>query len=205
MNLNTKAIFTTDEFIKSKLVEKLGFKREVSTNFELFIWKREIEEVIENIILIFSSNPNMQESVNYVKENYLIEKFLLVWNSFIVRNQDLEVGDIMIPNSFLDSTWEKALFIDYAVWENYDLNKFWLILNGVSMESNIDLNIENIQEIRENYVCDIIDNDSYKFLSFLNVEEMEKSVVIRVCIEIWTERNNNMFIDNLSNIIEIMI
>nr|MDD3719792.1 hypothetical protein [Candidatus Gracilibacteria bacterium] len=205
MNLNTKAIFTTDEFIKSKLVEKLGFKREVSTNFELFIGKREIEEVIENIILIFSSNPNMQESVNYVKENYLIEKFLLVGNSFIVRNQDLEVGDIMIPNSFLDSTGEKALFIDYAVGENYDLNKFGLILNGVSMESNIDLNIENIQEIRENYVCDIIDNDSYKFLSFLNVEEMEKSVVIRVCIEIGTERNNNMFIDNLSNIIEIMI
>lgn len=43
-------------------------------------------------------------------------------------------GDIVIPNTFIGLQDEnKAFFVDSVVWENYDLVKFGLILNGICL------------------------------------------------------------------------
>gem|GEM_PF-4826743 len=46
---------------------------------------------------------------------------------------------------------------------------------------------------------------SYKFLKLLNQEDYEMTSVIRCCIKGSEERNNQFFVDNLVNIVEVML
>jgi len=50
-------------------------------------------------------------------------------------NNDLQIWDIMIPNTFIDSS-NKPMFLEYSIWENYDMKKFWLILNWICYSWN---------------------------------------------------------------------
>ncbi len=206
MNLNTKIIFTNDEFISKALISKFDLKKLENTEIEIYTWKRETENELDNLALVFCHNNNFKESVLYVKEHYIIFKYLILGSSYIIRNNDLDTWDIMIPNSFIDSAWENPIFVEYAVWENYDLNKFWLILNWVSREWEIIQNDEIIQQDnKECFISDIMDIDSYNLLKNFDNEDLEKTVVIRLCVKNEEDKKNNFFIDNLLNIVDVMI
>ena len=201
MNLDNKVIFTTNENIKNALILKFEFKREQNMEYEIYSWKRETEESLDNLIFVYSKVDNLKETFSYIKENYLIQKFLLIWASDIVRNQDIDTWDIIIPNSFIDKKWDNPIFLEYAVWENFDLNKFWLILNWVCSENISGQEIINSDE----FYSDIMDDDSYKFLSNLTQEEIEITVIIRLCLASEEDTQNNYFIENLLNIVDVMI
>lgn len=201
MNLDNKIIFTTDENVKNALISKFDFKIEKNPEYEIYSWTRETEESLDNLILVYSKINNIKETFSYIKENYLIQKFLLIWVSDIVRNQDIETWDIMIPNSFIDQKWNNPIFLEYAVWENFDLNKFWLILNWVCSENISGQEIINSDQ----FYSDIMDDDSYKFLNNLAPEEIEITVVIRLCLTKKEDTQNNYFIENLLNIVDVMI
>ena len=211
MNLNTKIIFTNDEFITNAFISKFDLKKIENAQIEIYTWKRETEDELDNLVLVFCQNNNFKESVLYVKEHYIAFKYLILGSSSIIRNNDLDAWDIMIPNSFIDSKWEKPIFVEYAVWENYDLNKFWLILNWVSREwekiQNDELvqDDEIIQENTEDFISDIMDLDSYKLLQNFSNEDLEKTVVIRLCTKTEEDKKNKFFIDNLLNIVDVMI
>lgn len=201
MNLDNKVIFTTDAIIKDALISKFTLIKEKTIEYEIYSWKRETEDSIDSMIVVYCKTENLKETIFYIKENYLIEKFILLWSSFVVRNQDIETGDIMIPNSFIDKNWDTPIFLEYAVWENFDLNKFWLILNWVCSDK---VGASEIINSDESYF-DIYDQDSYNFLKCLTKEDLELAVVIRVCIKHESDMENNYFIENLLNIVDVMI
>ncbi len=203
MNLITKVIFTTNEVIYNFLLEKFDSKKVIDNWFKVFTTKIEIEYEDENIILVFSPVDLIEKSLSYVIENYVPIKFLNVWTSKIIRNQDLLLWDIVLPNSFMDKAWEDAIFLDYAVWENYDMNSFGLILNWFSMEERFYASDERLEYLRQELSIDLVDEDSYKFLKTV-WQQQEDSVVIRLCLN-KEENINNHLLENLVNILEIMI
>ncbi|MFA5916775.1 MAG: hypothetical protein WC850_00890 [Candidatus Gracilibacteria bacterium] len=211
MNLNTKIIFTNDEFIGKAFISKFDLKKLENSEIEIYTGKRETENELDNLVLVFCHNNNFNESVLYVKEHYIAFKYLILGSSSIIRNNDLDAGDIMIPNSFIDSKGEKPIFVEYAIGENFDLNKFGLILNGVCKEGEFDTikqNDESIDEFEDNqedFSGDIMDLDSYKLLQNFNSEDLEKTVVIRLCTKTEEDKKNKFFIDNLLNIVDVMI
>ncbi|NDK07744.1 hypothetical protein EOM39_00690 [Candidatus Gracilibacteria bacterium] len=201
MNLDNKVIFTTNSIIKDTLISKFSLKKEITTEYEIYSGKRESDDSIDSIIIVYCKIEKLKETVFYVKENYIIQKFILLGSSFIARNQDIETGDIMIPNSFIDENGDNPIFLEYAVGENFDLNKFGLILNGVCSDKVKDTEIINSDES----YFDIFDHDSYNFLKCLTKEDLELAVVIRVCIKDESDIENNYFIENLLNIVDVMI
>jgi len=204
MNLQVKLIVTTEENLKNIIINEIKLKKISNQSLDLYKWKHEKEDEINDIILCYCDTKNIKKSLEQIKELYIIEKILLIWNSQIIKNQDIEIWDIIIPNTFLDKNWENPIFIDYAVWENYDLNKFWLILNWIN--HNIDkINDDNINSIKESWYSDIADKDSYELLSVLDKDELTKTVVIRNCIQSEKDKDNQYIINNLINIFEIMI
>jgi hypothetical protein len=50
-----------------------------------------------------------------------------------------------------------------------------------------------------------MDSDSYKFLNCFKKEDIELTVVIRLCLKNNDEIKNTFFIENLLNIIDVMI
>ncbi|MDD3302635.1 MAG: hypothetical protein PHN31_03690 [Candidatus Gracilibacteria bacterium] len=204
MNLQVKLIVTTEETLKNIIINELKLKRISKQSLDLYEGKHEKEDEINDIILCYCDTKNIKKSLEQIKELYIIEKILLIGNSQIIKNQDIEIGDIIIPNTFLDKSGENPIFIDYAVGENYDLNKFGLILNGI--DHNIDeISDENINSLKESGYSDIADKDSYELLCALDKDELTKTVVIRNCIQSEKDKDNQYIINNLINIFEIMI
>lgn len=208
MILNTRAIFTTDEFIKDLFIKKFDFKKITLDKFEVYNFKREKNDEIENIVFIYFKKEYSKEAINYVNENYIVFKFVIIWYSKIVRNQDLDSWDIIFPNTYLDNTWNNPFFLEYLVWENYDLNKFWLILNGIWMEKNCDCNNcdnDDLEEKNDEFTADVVDCSTYKILSNLEKKDIEKTVVIWICIKNQEDKYNPDFVENLLNIVDVMI
>lgn len=201
MNIDNKLLFTTNENIKIFVISKFNLKKENVDWYEIYLWKRETENETDNLIFVFSKVDDIDATVAFIKERYLIFKYILLWASYIIRNQDIEVWDIMIPNSFIDKNGDNPIFLDYAVWENFDLNKFGLILNWVCSDR---IDYADIINSDESYF-DIVDNDSYKFLRNLSKEDLETAVNIRICIENEKNLENNYFLENLLNIVDVMI
>ncbi len=197
MNLNTKIILTINENIKKSLLQMYSFNLEKNDLYEIYSYKRKNEEE-ETIIFFHIQIEKFAEILTYINENYIFDKFILIWNSLILRNQDLEEWDIIIPNTFLDKNWENPIFLEYAIWDNYDLNKFWLLLSWVC------INWKNFEkfENKEEFQADIVDNDSYVFLKSFKREDLEKVVVIRNCIK---EDSKSINSENLLNIMDVII
>ena len=97
----------------------------------------------------------------------------------------------MLPNTFLSKTSWDALYVDYAVWEYYDLEKFVLHLDGVC--------VDQFSEVSEEYDGDIEEKNVYDFLLTL-VEKWlkDKGVVI-----LWTEENTQSY-ERISAITDMM-
>lgn len=214
MNLNTKVIFTTEKNIKDTFLLRWDFKKENTLWFECYSWVKDVEEDTQNIVFIYSDFANLQNAINYAKENYILQKIILLWFSKIVRNQDIEAWDIIIPNTFLDENWDNPVFLDYAVWENYDLNTFWLILNWVlydmwvektSCSANCNCSSSNDEVTDEEFKGDVKDMGSYKFLKLLSNDDYELTTIIRSCIKESEDRNNQFFVENLVNILDVVI
>jgi len=122
MKLN-KIILTSDESIRDSLINRYGLVKNDSENiFEIFEWTREYYKDEEVLILAYFTN--IDTSFNYISENYDIDKVILLWRSEPLHNNDLQIWDIMIPNTFIDSS-NKPMFLEYSIWENYDMKKFW--------------------------------------------------------------------------------
>jgi hypothetical protein len=78
MILNTRAIFTTDEFIKDLFIKKFDFKKITLDKFEVYNFKREKNDEIENIVFIYFKKEYSKEAINYVNENYIVFKFVII-------------------------------------------------------------------------------------------------------------------------------
>ena len=155
----------------------------------MFLYQKQDQE--DEIIIVVKYN-NFEISLTHILENYVINKLVILTHADILNNSEINNWDIIIPNTFISTTKSKSFFLEYAIWENYDLNKFWLILNGISVSGAL--------EDWNDYLWDIKNNNSYSQLEILNKKDLlSKSVVINW---IWDTLEVNT---NLWNIAQLVI
>ena len=182
---------------------------------KVFSWERKDydEDATNNIILVLSWIWKIQASLatTYIFENYDVYKLVNVWIAWNLDNGDVKIWDVFIPNTFIQHDmylpfeWEhldyakKPIFLDYAIWENYDLQKFGLILSWVCLTGDqfID-DKQKTRELREKYSWDIVEMEAFAILSVARAYDMlDKCVVIKAVSDWADSESKDAHMNNL--------
>ena len=192
----TKAIITAMKEEAEIIIKKFDLKETNKLkNIKIFEGKRVGDEWEENIILVLAWIGKIQASIatTYLLENYSVDKIINIWIAGNISGTDLKIWDVVLPNTFIQHDiylpfeWEhldyakKPIFLEYAVWENYDLQKFWLMLNWVCVtwDEFID-NEEKISDLRINFWADVCEMEAFAILSVAREYDMlDKCIVIK--------------------------
>lgn len=193
MNIFAKVILTTNDTIKNKLVEnQVLVQKENNENYEIYFktWSD------FHTVLIYNKTSDFSASVNFVIENFEVINFYNIGIALSVDSVDLKFGDVVVPNTIIDMQ-DNALFLENFTDKNYDLNKFWLVLNWLCL--TLDKKIESEEElldIKNDYACDIFDFESYKIWELLKQKNLsDKYNVVKV---IWEDE------EYLANAVDIL-
>lgn len=212
MLLINKIILTNSDKQTKLIKEKFNLKNiENEKNIEIFEWIKNIDWEEQKIILInIKQNNNINEIIEYIIDNYDIFKIIIIWLSKNITWIDYKDWDIIIPNTFFELKNNKIsnpIFLEYAISQNYDLNKFGLILNWICITT--DKNIEDkyeLQKIHMDYNWDIIDNNSFELLSIIKDKDLiDKCVVIKAINNWYNEDNLNNSLQNSLEILELIL
>jgi len=227
MKLITKAIITAMKEEADHIIKRFNLK-EVKTlkNIKIYEWTK--KNSWEQIVLVISWIWKVQSTIatTYLFENYLIEKLINVWIAWNLWNMDVKVWDVFIPNTFIQHDiyipfdWEHLnyakdpIFLEYAIDKNYDLRKFWLIMNWICLtwDQFID-DKEKVKELRELYWADIVDMEAFCVLSVARENNaLDKCVVIKAVSD-WADNeaieahmnNLDFAMQNSIDILELVI
>jgi len=212
----TKVIITAMQEEADMIIKKLWLKElEKKNNITVYEGNRESNDWNDKIILVLSGIWKIQASIamTYILENYSPDKIVNIWIASNLKNTDAKLWDVFLPNTFIQHDiylpfeWEhldyakKWIFLEYAIWENYDLDKFWLVLNGICLtwDQFID-NEDKVKELREKYWADICEMEAFAILSVARQYDMlDKCVVIKAISDwadnkaIWAHMDNLEF------------
>ena len=202
MNL-TKAIVTAMKEEADLIIKKFDLKETKSLkNIKIFEWTRVWDDWEENIVLVLWWIWKIQAAIatTYLLENYSVDKLINIWIAWNLTENDLKVRDVILPNTFVQQDmylpfeWEhldyakKPIFLEYAIWENYDLQKFWLILNWVcaTWDEFVD-NRERMLELRNDFWADICEMEAFAILTTAREYGiLDKCIVIKA-ISDWAD------------------
>ena len=202
MNL-TKAIITAMKEEADLIIKKFGLKETKSLkNIKIFEWTRSWDDWEENLVLVLWWIWKIQAAIatTYLLENYSVDKIINIWIAGNLTGNDLKVWDVLLPNTFIQQDmylpfeWshldyaKKAIFLEYAIWENYDLQKFWLILNWVCVTGDefVDKE-ERISKLRVDFWADICEMEAFAILTTAREYGiLDKCIVIKA-ISDWAD------------------
>lgn len=207
-----KVVFTAMKEEAELIIKKYNLVQvHQLSNILFYEWKRGDDE--EKIVLVVCWVGKVQAAIwaSYVFENYDVHKFVNIWIAGNIGWADLKVGDVVVPNTIIqhdayipsnssEFDYLKApIFLDYAVGENVDFQKFWLILNGICItwDQFID-DAEKMNALKEEYGECIVDMEAFSVLSVAReFNALDKCVVIK-WISDWADENaKNAHMDNL--------
>lgn len=190
----TKVIFTAMKEEAELIIKKYNMQEvKKLANISLFEWQRGDAE--EKLVLALCGIGKVQTAIasSHVFENYDIFKCVNIGIAGNIGWNDLKVGDVVLPNTFIqhdaylpseskEFDYLKApIFLDYAVWENLDLYKFWLAMNGICITGDqfID-DPEKLHSLKENFGECVVDMEAFSFLSVAReFGLLDKCVVIK--------------------------
>lgn len=202
MNL-TKAIITAMKEEAELIIKKFNLKETKSLrNIKIFEWTRSWDDWEENLVLVLWWIWKIQAAIatTYLLENYSVDKIINIWIAGNLTGNDLKVWDVLLPNTFIQQDmylpfeWshldyaKKPIFLEYAIWENYDLQKFWLILNWVCVTGDefVDKE-ERISKLRVDFWADICEMEAFSILSVAREYNiLDKCIVIKA-ISDWAD------------------
>lgn len=202
MNL-TKAIITAMKEEAELIIKKFNLKETKSLkNIKIFEWTRVWDDWEENIVLVLWWIWKIQAAIatTYLLENYSVDKIINIWIAGNLTGNDLKVWDVLLPNTFIQQDmylpfeWshldyaKKPIFLEYAIWENYDLQKFWLILNWVCVTGDefVDKE-ERISKLRVDFWADICEMEAFAILTTAREYGiLDKCIVIKA-ISDWAD------------------
>ena len=202
MNL-TKAIITAMKEEAELIIKKFNVKETKSLkNIKIFEWTRSWDDWEENLVLVLWWIWKIQAAIatTYLLENYSVDKIINIWIAGNLTGNDLKVWDVILPNTFIQQDmylpfeWEhldyakKPIFLEYAIWENYDLQKFWLILNWVCVTGDefVDKE-ERISKLRVDFWADICEMEAFAILTTAREYGiLDKCIVIKA-ISDWAD------------------
>lgn len=184
----TKIILSSNQRILEIAIDRYSLEK-VNTKNDLNIYEANIknEDEIEKIVFV-KVEKNIDLIFSYIEENYIYEQIINIDEAKIFLNFELKSWDVVIPNTFTGLQDEnKAFFVDSVVWENYDLVKFWLILNGICL-SVWNKKVDDLEELKEDFYADIIDVNSYDLIE-KNTSLKNDSVFSAIKIVVWDEED----------------
>ena len=202
MNL-TKAIITAMKEEAELIIKKFNLKETKSLkNIKIFEWTRSWDDWEENLVLVLWWIWKIQAAIatTYLLENYSVDKIINIWIAGNLTGNDLKVWDVLLPNTFIQQDmylpfeWshldyaKKPIFLEYAIWENYDLQKFWLILNWVcaTWDEFVD-NRDRMLELRNDFWADICEMEAFAILTTAREYGiLDKCIVIKA-ISDWAD------------------
>ena len=202
MNL-TKAIITAMKEEAELIIKKFNLKETKSLkNIKIFEWTRSWDDWEENLVLVLWWIWKIQAAIatTYLLDNYSVDKIINIWIAGNLTGNDLKVWDVILPNTFIQQDmylpfeWEhldyakKPIFLEYAIWENYDLQKFWLILNWVCVTGDefVDKE-ERISKLRVDFWADICEMEAFAILTTAREYGiLDKCIVIKA-ISDWAD------------------
>jgi hypothetical protein len=94
---------------------------------------------------------------------------------------------------------KKPIFLNYAIWENIDLNKFGLVLNWVcaTWDEFVD-NEDRINDLNNSFAADICEMEAFSVLSVAReYDSLDKCVVIKAVSD-WAD--NDAKDDHMNNL-----
>lgn len=210
----TKAIITAMKEEANLIIKKFDLKETKSLkNIKIFEGQRENNLEKENIVLVLAGIWKIQAAIatTFLLENYELDKIINIWIAWNLTWKDLKIWDVILPNTFIQQDMylpfegehldyaKKAIFLEYAIWENYDLKKFWLILNGVcaTWDEFVD-NEEKILDLKNNFWADICEMEAFSVLSVAREYwVLDKCIVIKA-ISDWADNEaKDAHMDNL--------
>jgi len=168
MKIN-KIIIAENKEIFLDFVKKLDFKN-IKTTQDVIFWEKERENSgeKENLVLVYSEDE--KKVIEFLENKYIyVEKYIFVWIAEILSNKELLYKDIIIPNTFI---WKqnKTYFLDSIIWKDYDMKRFWLILNWICAESSSE---------KLEFQADIKSQKVFKYLEIFSKKDLlEKFIVI---------------------------
>ncbi len=203
MKIN-KLIITTQKTIFTQVLTRFQLSKVdwESGGFEIYTWTNIITDESEDIVLLYCDNKSIELWITDVLDNYDVEKVLALWYAEAVIDFELNIWDVILPNTFIDSIENgKSIFLEYAIWESYDLHKFGLVLNGLCLSTN---DKKNVEDILEEEGIDIVDTESHEVLSILWKNNLiEKTVVLKGII--WKDTDNLWINDNIVQVLELVL
>lgn len=210
----TKVIITAMKEEADLIISKFDLKEEKKLkNITIFEWNRESEDWKEKIVLALSWIGKTQSAIAtvYLCENYIIDKLVNIWIAWNLSDGDIKVWDVFMPNTFLQHDmylpfdWphldyaKKPIFLEYAIWENYDLTKFGLVLNWVCLtwDQFID-DEEKVNSLRLDFWADLCEMEAFSILSVAREYDiLDKCVVIKAVSD-WADSDaKDAHMDNL--------
>ncbi len=230
----TKAIITAMREEADLIIKKYNLKEiknsNIPKNITIFEWERNNydEDCLDKIILVLSWIWKIQATLatTYLLENYKLNKIINIWIAWNLDNWDIRIWDVFIPNTFIQHDlylpfdWKhldyakKPIFLDYAIWENFDLQKFGLILSWVCLtwDQFID-NKDLVKELREKYSWDIVEMESFAILSVARAYNMLDKCIVIKAVSDWADSeskeahmNNLEFaMENSISVLELII
>lgn len=193
-----KIIITSDNKLFNLIIDRFNLKWTIFNDINIHKWINKNSLDKEDIILLNILEWNLNDTMNYLYDNFQFNKIIIVWLSNSLNNYDLKWWDVIIPNTFISSNDNnKPIFTNSLIWESYDLNKFWLLLNWICFTWEILQDNDN-----KEFLADIKDTDVFEILSFIsNKNNLDKSVVIKV-IE---DNENQALIQNWVDVLELIL
>lgn len=210
---NIKVIITAMKEEADIIIKRFDLKEvkkdSIPDGIKLFEWTRGED----NIILALSGIWKVYSAIasTYLFENYDIDKLVNIWIAWNISDQWVKVWDVFLPNTFIKHDLylpfdgehldyiKKPIFLDYAVWNNFDLSKFWLILNWICLTGSqfID-NEEKRKELRETHSGDIVEMEAFSILSVAKAyRKLDKCVVIKAVSDWADNEAKDSHMDNL--------
>lgn len=193
MNIFAKVILSSNELISKKLIQNLELiKKEENQDYEIYVkmWNE------FHTILINQKSKNYKDGIDFVFWNFEVVNFYNIGTALSIDSLDLQFWDVIVPNTIINKN-DEAIFIESFTDKNYDLNKFWLVLNGICL--SLDKKIEDEDElldIKNDYNCDVFDFESFDILNHIKSKESQtKLSVIKL---VWDDE------DNISNVVDIL-
>lgn len=173
MKIN-KIIIAETEKIFLDFAKKLNFKNIKASEEIIYSEKEKIWEdnEEENIVLIYWKE--IEKVIDFIKENYIvIEKIIIAWIAWILSNTELQKNDVIVPNTFISKKWETIFLDNTTIGKDYDMKKFWLILNGICSSNTDEKNLWN------EFEADIKSEIIFSYLEKLKEENLlDKAIVV---------------------------
>lgn len=200
----TKIILSSNERILKIAIAKYNLQK-INNENDLDIFEVNIKNETETEKLVFINiSKNIDLVFIHIEENYIYDKIINIDDAKVFMNFELKEGDLVIPNTFISlSNENNAFFSNDVVWENYDLNKFWLVLNGICL-SVWDKKVDDLQDLKEDFYADVIDKNSYDLVE-KNTKLNNDSIFSAIKIVVWEDEE---FLDeyyiNALNILDLI-